>query len=133
MRYANGSEPASPFVARSIGPGSSACTISSPSNAAISAAADGKVHVDVGFWGGAVPGDLGQLRELHDAGVFGFKCFLCPSGVDEFGSLELDQLGASRPVAAERWSTCVRHPVAALASATAAIACSSAEAGRDAR
>src|SRR4029450_5790980 len=56
-------------------------------------AADGKVHVDVGFWGGAVPGDLGQLRELHDAGVFGFKCFLCPSGVDEFGSLELEQLG----------------------------------------
>ena len=58
-------------------------------------AADGKVHVDVGFWGGAVPGDLGHLRELHDAGVFGFKCFLCPSGVDEFGSLGLEQLGAA--------------------------------------
>jgi allantoinase len=58
-------------------------------------AAEGKVHVDVGFWGGAVPGDLGTLRELHDAGVFGFKCFLCPSGVDEFGSLELEQLGAA--------------------------------------
>jgi allantoinase len=58
-------------------------------------AAEGKSHVDVGFWGGAVPGDLGRLRELHDAGVFGFKCFLCPSGVDEFGSLELDQLGAA--------------------------------------
>ena len=59
------------------------------------AAADGKAHVDVGFWGGAVPDDLGHLRELHDAGVFGFKCFLCPSGVDEFGSLELEQLGAA--------------------------------------
>jgi allantoinase len=59
------------------------------------AAADGKVHVDVGFWGGAVPGDLGQLRELHDAGVFGFKCFLCPSGVEEFSSLDLDQLEAA--------------------------------------
>jgi allantoinase len=58
-------------------------------------AAEGKAHVDVGFWGGAVPDDLGQLRELHDAGVFGFKCFLCPSGVDEFGSLELEQLGAA--------------------------------------
>ena len=58
-------------------------------------AAEGKTHVDVGFWGGAVPGDLGHLRELHDAGVFGFKCFLCPSGVDEFGSLELEQLGAA--------------------------------------
>ena len=29
-----------------------------------------------GFWGGAVPGNLGDLRPLHDAGVFGFKCFL---------------------------------------------------------
>ena len=59
------------------------------------AAADGKVHVDVGFWGGAVPGDLGRLRELHDAGVFGFKCFLCPSGVEEFSSLDLDQLAVA--------------------------------------
>ena len=59
------------------------------------AAAEGKAHVDVGFWGGAVPDDLGHLRELHDAGVFGFKCFLCPSGVDEFGSLELEELGAA--------------------------------------
>ncbi|MDQ0576170.1 allantoinase AllB [Agromyces albus] len=44
--------------------------------------------VDVGFWGGAVPGNLGSLRELHDAGVFGFKCFLAPSGVDEFPHLD---------------------------------------------
>jgi allantoinase len=58
-------------------------------------AADGKVHVDVGFWGGAVPDELGRLRELHDAGVFGFKCFLCPSGVEEFGSLDLDRLEAA--------------------------------------
>jgi allantoinase len=56
------------------------------------AAADGKVHVDVGFWGGAVPGDLGQLRELHRAGVYGFKAFLCPSGVEEFPPLDLGQL-----------------------------------------
>ena len=64
-------------------------------------AADGRVHVDVGFWGGAVPDDLGKLRELHDAGVFGFKCFLCPSGVEEFSSLDLDQLEAAmREIAA---------------------------------
>jgi allantoinase len=54
--------------------------------------ADGAVHVDVGFWGGAVPESLGRLRELHEAGAFGFKCFLCPSGVEEFGSLDLEQL-----------------------------------------
>ena len=33
-------------------------------------------YVDVGFWGGAIPGNLAELRGLHDAGVFGFKCFL---------------------------------------------------------
>ena len=55
-------------------------------------AADGQVHVDVGFWGGAVPGNLGQLRGLHDAGVFGFKCFLVASGVDEFPHLRPGEL-----------------------------------------
>ncbi len=50
-------------------------------------AALGKVHVDVGFWGGAVPSSLGGLGLLHDAGVFGFKCFLVDSGVPEFPPL----------------------------------------------
>jgi allantoinase len=56
------------------------------------AVAHGQVHVDVGFWGGAVPDALGSLRDLHEAGVFGFKAFLCPSGVDEFPPLDLGQL-----------------------------------------
>src|SRR5690348_12569957 len=38
-----------------------------------------KAYVDVGFWGGAVPGNIDQLRGLHQAGVFGFKCFLLDS------------------------------------------------------
>jgi allantoinase len=50
-------------------------------------AAGESVYVDTGFWGGAVPGNLGDLRGLHDAGVFGFKCFLLHSGVDEFPHL----------------------------------------------
>ncbi len=50
------------------------------------------VAVDTGFWGGAVPENLGSLRPLHDAGVFGFKAFLAPSGVDEFGHLDAEQL-----------------------------------------
>ena len=49
--------------------------------------AEGQCFVDVGFWGGAIPGNLGELRGLHDAGVFGFKCFLLHSGVDEFPPL----------------------------------------------
>ncbi len=50
------------------------------------------VAVDTGFWGGAVPENLGTLRALHHEGVFGFKAFLAPSGVDEFGHLDADQL-----------------------------------------
>lgn len=56
------------------------------------AAAGPQAQIDVGFWGGAIPSNLGTLRELHDAGVFGFKCFLSPSGVDEFPHLSRDQL-----------------------------------------
>ncbi|MFI6786366.1 allantoinase AllB [Nonomuraea sp. NPDC050383] len=50
-------------------------------------AAEGRCHVDTGFWGGAVPGNVEQLRPLHERGVRGFKCFLSPSGVDEFPPL----------------------------------------------
>jgi allantoinase len=48
------------------------------------AAAAGKLWVDTGFWGGVVPGNGGEVRPLWEAGVFGFKCFLVPSGVEEF-------------------------------------------------
>lgn len=51
-------------------------------------AARGQCHVDVGFWGGAVPDNLTDLRALHEEGVFGFKCFLADSGVEEFPPLE---------------------------------------------
>ncbi|MFE9631289.1 allantoinase AllB [Streptomyces sp. NPDC006463] len=50
-------------------------------------AALGSVFVDVGFWGGAIPGNTGDLEPLHNAGVFGFKSYLSPSGVDEFPHL----------------------------------------------
>ena len=56
--------------------------------------AQGRVYVDVGFWGGAVPGNGGDLRPLHDAGVYGFKCFLLHSGVDEFPPLDSGELEA---------------------------------------
>ena len=55
-------------------------------------AAEGQCHVDVGFWGGAVPGNQGRLRPLLDAGVMGVKCFLPDSGVAEFPALDGDGL-----------------------------------------
>jgi allantoinase len=47
-----------------------------------------KAVIDIGFWGGAIPGNTHQLRPLHDAGVFGFKAFMLPSGVDEFPPID---------------------------------------------
>ena len=59
------------------------------------AAAAGKCFVDVGFWGGSIPGNVGDLKALHDEGVFGFKCFLLHSGVDEFPGSDLPDLTAA--------------------------------------
>jgi allantoinase len=74
-------------------------------------AARGKCHVDVGFWGGVVPGNLSELGPMFAAGVVGFKCFLVHSGVDEFPNVtegdllkalpELKRLGAVLIVHAE--------------------------------
>lgn len=58
-------------------------------------AAAGELMVDVGFWGGAVPDNLKHLRPLWEEGVFGFKCFLAPSGVDEFPALSPGEFRAS--------------------------------------
>jgi allantoinase len=60
-------------------------------------AARNKCWVNVGFWGGVVPGNAGELRTLHRAGVFGFKCFLVPSGVPEFADVNEDDLRAALP------------------------------------
>ena len=50
--------------------------------------ANGQVAADVAFWGGAVPGNVDQLRPMLEAGVVGFKCFLLDSGVPEFPPLD---------------------------------------------
>lgn len=59
------------------------------------AAARDALAVDLGFWGGIVPGNTAQLRPLWEAGVMGFKCFLLPSGVDEFPPVDAAQLRAA--------------------------------------
>ncbi|AUY48896.1 allantoinase AllB [Streptomyces sp. CB01881] len=57
--------------------------------------AEGQAWIDLGFWGGAVPGNVPDLEPLHRAGVFGFKSFLAPSGVDEFPHVEQADLEAA--------------------------------------
>ncbi|MBA3294194.1 MAG: allantoinase AllB [Geodermatophilaceae bacterium] len=78
------------------------------------AAAQGQCHVDVGFWGGAVPNNLGRLRELHDGGVFGFKCFLLHSGVDEFPALDNAGMGSALAEIAEFDGLLIVHAEDAL-------------------
>ena len=63
-------------------------------------AAEGRCHVDVGFWGGVVPGNVRDLEPLARAGVLGFKCFLSPSGVDEFPNVSEQDLRLAMPIVA---------------------------------
>ena len=72
-------------------------------------AACAQTHVDVGFWGGAIPESLGHLGALHDAGVYGFKAFLSPSGVDEFPHLSPAQLLAAMTEVAAIGSRLIVH------------------------
>jgi allantoinase len=53
--------------------------------------------VDVGFWGGVVPGNTSELARMFAAGVVGFKCFLVPSGVDEFPHVTEADLRVAMP------------------------------------
>ncbi|HEV2802064.1 MAG TPA: allantoinase AllB [Pyrinomonadaceae bacterium] len=73
------------------------------------AAALGKCHVDVGFWGGVVPGNTSELARMSDGGVFGFKCFLVPSGVDEFAHVGEEDLRRALPELARLDSLLIVH------------------------
>jgi allantoinase len=65
------------------------------------AAAHDRCAVDTGFLGGLVPGSASELAPLHSAGVFGIKCFLCPSGVDEFPPMSPGDLREAAPALAK--------------------------------
>lgn len=41
--------------------------------------------IDFALWGGLTPSNLDCLEELAQCGVIGFKAFMCPSGIDDFG------------------------------------------------
>jgi allantoinase len=75
-------------------------TTSREALAAKRAAALGQCAVDVGFWGGVVPGNSAELDGMVKDGVRGFKCFLIDSGVDEFGFVREPDLAAAMPILA---------------------------------
>lgn len=65
------------------------------------AAARGQCWIDVGFWGGVVPGNASELEPLARAGVVGCKAFLVPSGVDEFPHVGKDELSRALAILGE--------------------------------
>ena len=73
------------------------------------AAAHGRIAVNVGFIGGVVPGNAGELAALHAAGIRLFKCFLVPSGVDEFPAVAEDDLREALPILASLDATLLVH------------------------
>src|SRR5437016_6194065 len=73
------------------------------------AAALGQLSVDVGFWGGVVPGNTGELAKLWEAGVVGFKCFLIHSGVDEFPNVTENDLRDAMPELARLGAPLIVH------------------------
>jgi allantoinase len=78
-------------------------------HAAKVAAAAGRLWVDVGLWGGVVPDNLEHLAALWEAGVFGFKAFLAPSGVEEFPAVGEDELRPALAVLARLGAPLLVH------------------------
>jgi len=72
-------------------------------------AAAGQATVNVEFIGGVVPGNASELDALCDAGVRAFKCFLSPSGVDEFQSVTENDLRVALPILARRGALLMVH------------------------
>lgn len=65
--------------------------------------------IDYGLWGGMVPGNLSQLRPLHELGAIGFKAFMCPSGLDEFPASDVATLRGGMATIAELGSILLVH------------------------
>jgi allantoinase len=49
-------------------------------------------HVNVGFYGGVIPGNLYELEKMLQGGVFGIKAFLTHSGIDDFPNVQPSEL-----------------------------------------
>jgi allantoinase len=84
-------------------------TITRDALAAKRSAARAQCAVDVGFWGGVVPGNLAELAGMVQDGIRGFKCFLVDSGVEEFGWVDEAALAPAMGELARLGSTLLVH------------------------
>ncbi|KAI9685699.1 MAG: hypothetical protein M1822_004259 [Bathelium mastoideum] len=73
------------------------------------AAAQGKCWVDVGFYGGIIPGNEKELQSLVKEGVRGFKGFLIDSGVDEFPAVSSGDIQKAMIELADQPTTLMFH------------------------
>ncbi|KAG9242269.1 hypothetical protein BJ878DRAFT_426294 [Calycina marina] len=72
-------------------------------------AAHGQCYVDVGFYGGIIPGNSAELLPLVEAGVRGFKGFLIESGVDEFPAVSSADVALAMTTLAKTPTTLMFH------------------------
>ncbi|MBL7940028.1 MAG: allantoinase AllB [Flavobacteriales bacterium] len=72
-------------------------------------AAKGKLHVNVGFYGGVIPSNIDDLDGLLNAGVFGIKAFLTHSGIDEYPNVTETDLRKALPILRKHDATLLVH------------------------
>jgi allantoinase len=77
--------------------------------AKLEAAAGRDLAVDVAFWGGAVPGNAGELPALLEAGALGAKAFLVDSGIAEFPACREADLRAAMEALAAAGAPLLAH------------------------
>lgn len=92
-------------------------TVSTQALAVKRAAAAGQCLVDVGFWGGVIPGNAAELAPMAEAGVTGFKCFLSESGTDDFPPVTPAQLTEALTILAALDRPLLVHAESAAAAA----------------
>jgi allantoinase len=85
-------------------------------------AAAGQCLVDLGFWAGVVPDNLGALVALHEAGVLGFKCFLADSGLDDFLPVSIADMKAALTILRDLKTPLLVHAESAQAAAEIPVA-----------
>jgi allantoinase len=64
-------------------------------------ASKGKLHTNVGVWGGVIPGNADEIEPLIKKGVLGFKAFLTHSGIDDFPNAREEDLRKAMPIIAK--------------------------------
>ena len=60
-----------------------------------------KLHTNVGFWGGIIPGNTDEIEGLIAKGILGFKAFLTHSGIDDFPNATEEDLRIAMPIIAK--------------------------------